>query len=211
MPKEIKLSKSMTEKEFDNGYWYAFEIKVFAKEIGISLATKLRKDELEKLIKIFLRTGKIESPSRKNISKSKIKDLEKGLSLNLPIENYTSNRATKDFILKEALKIAPNLKRKSGISYRVNRWREEQINKGRKITYGDLVRQYVKLNQVQGKFEKVPVVRYINFLAEFLAKEKTASRQQGVAAWNKLKKLNIPKTYEAWKKYRKKNIQDRRI
>lgn len=204
MKKEIKLSKSMSETEFDNGYWYAFEIKAFAKEIGIPLATKLRKDELEKLIKIFLRTGKIEKSTRKNISKSKIKDLEKGLSLNLPIENYTSNRETKDFILKEAQKIAPNLKRKSGVSYRLNRWREEQINKGRKITYGDLIRQYVKLNQVVGKFEKVPVVRYINFLSEFLAKEKSASRQQGLAAWNELKKLNIPKTYEAWRKYKKK-------
>ncbi len=204
MKKEIKLSKSMSEAEFDNGYWYAFEVKAFAKEIGIPLATKLRKDELEKLIKIFLKTGKIENPKRKNISKSKIKDLEKGLSLNLPIEIYTSNRETKDFILKEALKIAPNLKRKSGVSYRLNRWREEQINKGRKITYGDLIRQYVKLNQVVGKFEKVPVVRYINFLSEFLAKEKSASRQQGLAAWNELKKLNIPKTYEAWKKNKKK-------
>ncbi|MBP6740692.1 MAG: hypothetical protein KA146_11920 [Leptospiraceae bacterium] len=204
MKKEIKLSKSMSETEFENGYWYAFEIKVFSKEIGIPLATKLRKDELEKLIKIFLRTGKIENPKRKNISKSKIKDLEKGLSLNLPIENYTSNRETKDFIVKEALKIAPNLKRKSGVSYRINRWREEQINKGRKITYGDLVRQYVKLNQVVGKFEKVPVVRYINFLSEFLAKEKSVSRKQAIAAWNELKKLNIPKTFEAWKKNRKK-------
>ncbi len=194
----------MSETEFENGYWYAFEIKVFSKEIGIPLATKLRKDELEKLIKIFLRTGKIENPKRKNISKSKIKDLEKGLSLNLPIENYTSNRETKDFIVKEALKIAPNLKRKSGVSYRINRWREEQINKGRKITYGDLVRQYVKLNQVVGKFEKVPVVRYINFLSEFLAKEKSVSRKQAIAAWNELKKLNIPKTFEAWKKNRKK-------
>ena len=201
MKKEIKLSKSMTESDFDNGYWYAFEIKAFAKEIGIPLAVKLRKDELEKIIKIFLRTGKIENPKRKNISKSKIKDLEKGLSLNLPIDNYTSNRITKDFILKEALKIAPNLKRKSGVSYRLNRWREEQINKGRKITYGDLVRQYVKLNQVEGKFEKVPVVRYINFLSEYLAKEKNSSRKHAIAAWNELKKLNIPKMYEAWKKY----------
>lgn len=204
MKKEIKLSKSMSESDFDNGYWYAFEIKAFAKEIGIPLAVKLRKDELEKIIKIFLITGKIENPKRKNFSKSKIKDLEKGLSLNLPIENYTSNRATKDFILKEALKIAPNLKRKSGVSYRLNRWREEQINKGRKITYGDLVRQYVKLNQVIGKFEKVPVVRYINFLSEYLAKEKNSSRKQAIAAWNELKKLNIPKTYEAWKKNKKK-------
>lgn len=191
----------MTETEFDNGYWYALEIKVFAKEIGIPLATKLRKDELEKLIRIFLRTGKIEKPTKKNISKSKIKDLEKGLSLNLPIENYTSNRETKDFILEEAFKIAPDLKRKSGVSYRINRWREEQINKGRKITYGDLVKQYIKLNQFQGKFEKAPVVRYINFVSEYLSKEKNPSRKQAVAAWKELKKLNIPKTYEAWKNY----------
>jgi hypothetical protein len=205
MKKQIKLTKSMSETEFDNGYWYAFEIKAFAKEIGIPRATKLRKDELEKLIKIFLRTEKIEIPTRKNISKSKIKDLEKGLSLNTPIENYTSNKETKDFISKEALKIAPGLKRKSGVSYRLNRWREEQISKGRKITYGDLVKQYVKLNQVKGKFEKVPVVRYINFLAEFLAKEKNARRQDAIAVWNKLKNLNIPKTYEDWKKYNLRN------
>lgn len=204
MKKEIKLSKSMTEIEFDNGYWYAFEIKAFAKEIGIALAAKLRKDELERLIKIYLQTGKIENPTRKRISKSGVKDLEKGLTLDLPIGNYTSNKVTKDFILKEALKILPNLKRKSGSSYRINRWREEQITKGRKITYGDLVRQYVKLNQVEGKFEKVPVVRYINFLAEYLAKEKGEKREQAISAWNKIKKLNIPKTYDAWKKYNKK-------
>jgi SAP domain-containing new25 len=53
MPKRPQLSKSMTERQFDNGYWYAVEIKAFANEIGIPLASKLRKDELEKLIKHF--------------------------------------------------------------------------------------------------------------------------------------------------------------
>ena len=28
MTKRIKLAKNITEKEFDNGYWYADEIKV---------------------------------------------------------------------------------------------------------------------------------------------------------------------------------------
>lgn len=100
----------MTEQQFDNGYWYAVEIKAFADEIGIASAAKLRKDELEDLIKHFLRTGEVGSPARKNLSKSGISDLEKGLHLKLPIVRYTSNKKTKDFIVKEALKLAPNLK-----------------------------------------------------------------------------------------------------
>ncbi len=54
-----KLTKDMTEKEFDNGYWYATEIKDFALSLGFADAGKLRKDELEKAIKRFLKTGKV--------------------------------------------------------------------------------------------------------------------------------------------------------
>lgn len=196
-----KLSRSMTEEQFDNGYWYAVEIKVFADKLGIPLASKLRKDELEELIKHFLRTGKINSPVRKNLAKSGVKDIEKGLSLKLRVVTYTSNKETKAFILNEALKIAPGLKRKSGARYRLNRWREEQLEKGRKITYEDLVRQYVKLNQMEGSFPQAPSGRYINFLSDFLAAEKSSTRVQAMKAWRELKKLDIPKTYQAWKKY----------
>jgi len=193
MAKQPKLSKSMTEEEFDNGYWYAVEIKAFADEIGIKSASKLRKDELENLIKHFLKTGEVESPIRKNLSKSGIRDIEKGLNLELPIVNYTSNKETKDFIVNEALKVEPNLKRKSGARYRLNRWREEQIEKGIKITYGDLVVQYVKLNQLQGSFPQAASGRYINFIADFLAAEKNATRKEAMKAWEELKKLDIPK------------------
>ena len=203
MPKKPKLSKSMTEEQLDNGYWYAVEIKAFADEIGIPLASGLRKDELEELIKHFLRTGKVKSPTRKNLSKSGRRDVEKGLRLKLPVVSYTSNRETKDFIVKEALKIAPNLRRKSGARYRLNRWREEQLEKGVKITYEDLVRQYIKLNQFEGRFPQGPSGRYINFLSDFLAGEENPTREQAMKAWGKLKKLDIPKNYRAWKKYRR--------
>jgi len=53
---------------------------------------------------------------------------------------------------------------------------DQQITKGRNITYGDLVDQFIQLNQTE--FEKVRVGRDINFLSEFLAKEKGATRQQ---------------------------------
>jgi len=204
MPKKIKLSKSITEKQFDNGYWYAVEIKAFADEIGIPLAAKLRKDELEELIKHFLRTGQVRSSGRKILSKSGVSDIEMGLHLKLPVVRYTSNRQTKDFIVREAMKLAPNLKRKSGARYRLNRWREEQIAKGIKITYEDLVRKYIKLNQVEGSFPQVqvPSGRYIYFMSDFLSGEKGSTREQAMNVWRQLKKLDIPKNYRAWKKYR---------
>ena len=201
MPKP-RLSKSMTVEQFDNGYWYAVEIKIFADEIGIPSASKLRKDELEELIKHFLRTGQIKSPARKTLSRSGVRDVEKGLTPKLPVVNYTNDRETKDFILQEALKIAPKLKRKSGARYRLNRWREQQIDNGIKITYRDLVREYVRLNQVQGSFPQVqiPSGRYINFLSDFLAGEKNPTRAQALKAWEQLKKAEIPKNYREWKK-----------
>jgi hypothetical protein len=203
MVKKNKLNKTITEEQFDNGYWYASEIKSYAREIGIPNSSKLRKDELENLIKIFLRTGKIKSSGRKNIQKSGIKDLEKGLSNSMQIMNYTSNKQTKDFIIREAKKIIPDIKIKSGVWYRLNRWRDEQVSKNIKITYGDLVRQFITLNQTKGSFEKVPVGRYINFMADYLANEKNATRKHALKEWENLKKIDIAKDYVSWKKYKK--------
>ena len=197
-----KLSKSMTLEQFENGYWYATQIKEFADQIGIPSANKLRKDALENSIKFFLQTGKIKLPTKRSLSKSGPKDLEKGLSLDLPVVNYTSNKETKAFILSEAQKMAPGLKRKSGARYRLNRWREEQLTKGIKITYGDLVKKYVELNQREGRFDQIPVDRYVNFLSNFLAAEKGATREQGIAAWKQLKKLDTPKNYQSWKAHK---------
>lgn len=47
------LSASMSLDEFDNGYWYATQLKTFATQIGVPSASKLRKDELERAIKFF--------------------------------------------------------------------------------------------------------------------------------------------------------------
>src|SRR5258705_12618092 len=117
----------MTIAQFENGYWYALELKQFAETIGIPSANKLRKDELEKAIISFLRTGAIQSPTRRSLSKAGTRDVEKGLSLELPVVNYTNDRQTKDFLENEARKITPNVGRKSGARYRLNRWREQQL------------------------------------------------------------------------------------
>jgi len=197
-----KLSPLMTLTEFDNGYWYTTELKEFAKTIGIPSANKLRKDELEKAIKLFLKTGKIKSPAKRSLSTSGVKDVERGLSLDLPVGVYTNDKETKDFLEREAQKLAPGLKRKSGARYRLNRWREERLVKGGTLTYGDLVEEYVRLNQTEEPFAQIPHGRYINFVSDFLAAEKDATREQAMEAWAKLKTLDVPKNYRSWAKSR---------
>src|SRR4026207_587227 len=99
-----KLSPTMTVREVENGYWYLDELKDCAKRIGIPEATRLRKDEIERAIVLFLRTGKVSLPTKRALRKTGVKDLERGLSVKLRIEHYTSNRETKDFIVREAKK-----------------------------------------------------------------------------------------------------------
>ena len=198
MKPRAKLSASMTLTQFDNGYWYATELKKFAETIGFPSAGKLRKDELEKAIKLFLKSGEIKKPTKRNLSMSGIKDIQRGLRLDLPVVVYTNDKETKDFLEREAQKLAPGLKRKSGVRYRLNRWREVCLIKGVKLNYRDLVKEYVRLNQTKGPFAQIPHGRYINFMSDFLAAEKGATKEQAVKAWRKLKTMDVPKNYRSW-------------
>jgi hypothetical protein len=197
------LSPAMTVRDFENGYWYLDQLKTFAERIGIPAAKKLRKDELESAIVAFLRTGKAVLPTKRSLRKVGTKDVERGLNLKLRIENYTSNRETKDFIVEQARMMAPAVREKPGVWYRLNRWREEQLMSGDHPTYGDLVRRYIVLNKMQ-RFERVPHGRYINFVADFLEGDKTATRGEAIAAWKELKELDVPKDYLSWVKARAK-------
>jgi hypothetical protein len=193
----------MTLRDFENGYWYLDQLKNFAERIGIPAAKKLRKDELETAIVAYLRTGTGALPTKRSLLKTGVKDVERGLNLKLRIENYTSNRETKDFIVEQARLMAAEVREKAGVWYRLNRWREEQITSGKHPRYADLVRQYIALNKMQ-RFETIPHGRYVNFIAAFLAAEKGATRAEAIAAWRELKALDVPKDYASWVKAREK-------
>jgi hypothetical protein len=195
------LSPTMTLREFENAYWYLDQLKEFAEQIGIPAAKKLRKDELEKAIVAFLRTGNAALPTKRALRRTGVKDVERGLTVKLRIQNYTSNRETKDFIIEQARLMAPDVREKSGVWYRLNRWREEQITAGKHPTYGDLVRRYIGLNKMP-RFEKVPHGRYINFVADFLEADNGATRAGAIEAWKELKELDVPKNYVSWVKAR---------
>src|SRR5262245_62522208 len=108
------LSPTMTVRDFENGYWYLDQLKDFAVRIGIPAAKKLRKDELEHAIGVFLRTGTAASPTKRSLRRTGVKDVERGLSMRLRIAHYVSNRETKTFIVEHARTIAPTVREKSG-------------------------------------------------------------------------------------------------
>jgi len=198
-----KLRTSMTEAEFDNGYWYATQLRAFAVTIGIPSATRMRKDELERALKAFIRTGRRTGSTAKRRHTADGPDVDKGLRLDLPVVNYTSNRETKAFIEREAAKLEPGFTRRSGTRYLLNRWREQQLASGRRITYRDLVLQAIELNKTKRGPLRVEHGRYLNFLSDFSAAREDASRPEALRAWRELKAMNAPKTYESWAKARK--------
>jgi hypothetical protein len=172
-------------------------------EVGLPAGHRLRKDELEKAIKGFLESGKMESPARRSLSASEGRDAERGLNLKLAVSSYRNDKATWGFIESEARKVVGGLKRKSGARYRLNRWREAQIAKGLRLTYGDLVREYIRLNQTIEPFAQIPHGRYINFMSDFFAAEKGATREKALRAWAQVKELDAPKNYRSWVNFTK--------
>jgi hypothetical protein len=84
------LSEAMTEAQFENGYWYASELRDFARVLGIPSAAKLRKDELERAVRHFLRTGEAADLVERAVGKSGTRDVDVGLTPDLPVSHYTS-------------------------------------------------------------------------------------------------------------------------
>jgi SAP domain-containing new25 len=193
-----RLSKEMTLRQFDHGYWYATEVTRFAQSLGLRSAHKLRKDELEKAIRHFLTHGKFASPTKRDLSRSGIKDVDRGLQLGLPVILYTNDKETKAFLEGEARRLDPAFRRRSGSRYRLNRWRDAQLTRGAHITYRDLVKEYVRLNRPETTNRRAPSGRYINFLSDFLAANPEATMAAAIRAWKTVKAMDSPKNYRAF-------------
>jgi len=192
-----KLSKKMTLRQFDHGYWYATEIKRFAQSLGLPSAHKLRKDELEKAIRHFLAHGEVTSPTKRDLSRSGIKDVDRGLQLDLAVILYTNDRETKAFLEREARRLDPTFKRRSGARYRLNRWRDAQLTRGARITYRDLVKEYVRLNRPETTHRRPTGRYYIYFLSDFMAANPGATMAAAIRAWKAVKTMDAPNEYRA--------------
>ena len=74
----------------------------------------------------------------------------------------------------------------------------EQIDSGKRLTYGQLVRHFVKLNRNKSGPLRTSHGRYNNFVSDYMAHHPGAALQDMLNAWRELKELDIPKTYRAW-------------
>src|SRR5262245_4461205 len=194
-----RLSAGMTLRQFDHGYWYATDIKTFARSLGVRGAHTLRKSELETVIRHFLAHGRLTAANRHTRSRSGIKDVERGLRLDLRVVQYTNDQETKAFLEREARKLDPAFRRRSGSRYRLNRWRDARRTKGVRITYRDLVKEYVRLNQPDTEHRRVASgIYYVYFVRDFMAANPGAGMAAAIRAWKKVKTLDAPKTYRAF-------------
>jgi hypothetical protein len=91
----------------------------------------------------------------------------------------------------------------------LNRWREEQIAAGRNITYRDLVLQAIALNESKRGPLRAEHGRYINFISDYMAANRTASHADAVKAWHEVKAMDAPKTYTAWVRFSRREARAR--
>ncbi|WP_431686634.1 hypothetical protein [Hahella sp. NBU794] len=194
-----KLYKGISQEEFENGYFYATELKEFAQSLGIKTGS-LRKNEIEQHIKSHL-FGVAQGELPKNVANRQTGGARDRLAANSFVVNYVSDKATKAFLREEIAKRAPQLKDKSGQWYWLNDWRKGQIGADQRITYQDLVDKLFELMTTPGKLPRIPSTRFNNFITDFLADPVNAgaTRADAMAAWETLKALPAQKTYQAYK------------
>jgi len=191
----------MSVEEFDKGYFYATELKAFAKELGVDVGT-LRKNEVEDHIKACLSESK-DTPLPKSVPNRKTGGSRDRLSPDSYVVNYVDDKATKTFLKEEISKRDADLKDKSGQWYWLNDWRKEQIRNNRKITYRKLIDRLYELMSTKGRLPRIPSTRFNNFITDFLGDpdNKEATRQKAMDEWERLKKMPVQKNYQEYKKW----------
>ena len=192
-----KLRPSMSVKEFDDGYFYVAELKVFARQLGIAVGRR-RKLELEAVIRHFLQTGLV-LPA-KPVPDRRSGEARDRLAAESIVRNYVDDARTKAFLRDMVHASVPSLKDKSGQWYWLNHWRRMQLQAGERITYADLANRLLELMCTEGRLPRIAAARFNNFITDFREDPINIgkSRAEAVAAWEHIKSVPGPKTYEAY-------------
>ncbi len=195
------LRADMSVEEFDNGYFYAAELKQFARELGVTVGNR-RKFELEDLIRERLSTGRV--PTRKPVMPRKAGQARDKLAPDVVVTNYVGDKTTKDFLLECVRAEAPGARDKSGQWYWLNDWRRAKQEAGARFTYRDLASRLRELMQVEGRLSQIPSARMNNFVTDLRADPRNPAipRDQVIEAWRWLKQQTGPNTYAEYRRRR---------
>ena len=179
------------------GYFYMAELKVFAREIGISVGN-FPKIELEELIREYLQTGVV--PNRKLVPPRKVGAERDELRAENVIVNYVGDRKTKAFLYELIADRTHGLLDKSGQWYWLNDWRRKQQEAKWRFTYQDLADHLYELMTTEGRLPQIPSARMNNFITDFRSDPTNAgvSRAQILEAWEALKRQPGPNTYKEY-------------
>lgn len=193
------LHQGMSVEEFDNGYHYAADLKVFAREVGIAVGN-FRKFELEKLIREFLRTGK--APNRKPVMPRRAGEARDELKPDTVVANYVGDRRTKAFLLELVNAQVPDIGSKSGQWYWLNDWRRRKQEAQVRFTYRDMADHLRALMRTDGRLPRIPSARMNNFISDFRSDPANAGipRKEALNAWMWLKAQPVPKTYAEYRR-----------
>lgn len=196
-----ELRPEMSVAEFDAGYYYAAELKKFARSLGITVGN-FRKHEVEELIRERLTTGRV--PDRRPVPSRRSRAPRDVLTADGVVANYVDDRATKDFLRQLVLEQAPELKDKSGQWYWLNDWRRAQQAAGRRFRYGDLAARLRELMCTEGRLPQIPSARMNNFVTDFRADpaNEGITHDDVMAAWHWLKDRPGPNTYLEYRRLR---------
>lgn len=191
--KRPTLTPKTSAEVFKDFYWLKKELTDFCTKNGLS--TTGMKPEIANRIYVFLKTGKKVKPEHAKSSDGL--DSDKAITLQTPVINYKNDPATREFFIKH---IGSHFK----FSARVNIFRNEQLAAGKKITYGDLIKAWLKEHeQRKDKSIKLPIMQsceYNQFTRDFYAAEPNAKRKTVIAAWKKIRSVAGKHTYANWKK-----------
>ena len=182
------LTVSLNPELFKNCYWDKKELVSFCSANGLSGIGG--KSDLINRIKHFLQTGQKLAPIKiRRIDKW---DSDNKITKDTLVVNYKNDAKTRNFFEKEI-----------GTHFRFNSYLRQfakNSNKDSNLTYGDLIQGWIKTeeqkqnssckNTIDKQFE------FNQFQRDFYAKEKGKTRKELVAAWQLVRSVVGPNTYE---------------
>ncbi|HMT02465.1 MAG TPA: DUF6434 domain-containing protein [Burkholderiales bacterium] len=189
-----KLNKSMDHVLFQKIYWMKKELEDFCKEN--KLMASGRKEELTERIRLFLKDGKITEKKKAKPNRATA-DSNFKLTRNSLVKNYLSDNNTREFFKKE---IGDHFH----FTQQLNLFRENAIENGIELTYGDLINEWKK----QYKLKKDPAYKcpisnsceYNKFIRDYYEANPRVKWDTVRLAWNEAKTYIGPHTYDEYVK-----------